>query len=234
MIDTNNDNVNIEEVTDGTDAGTGLVVDHEGVAEATEVVTEAEEVTEAPGESGVEAGAEVMALSLPACEYEDSQNCIWDAQKSGNGEGNSFVDIDGTAHYYDYTGVYDDLDEQINCDSQQIVSTFMQKVVGFKENEDGSTTMVDLGNEFETFTDYFDMTTEELHEYCGIVPTVVDAELPELEPVPEVVIEAPVVVDSPEELAVTGGLDFLTPVLVGSVLLAAGAALIIRKTFKKA
>lgn len=35
---------------------------------------------------------------LPACETEDSTNCIWDADTQGNGEGRSFWDIDGTAY----------------------------------------------------------------------------------------------------------------------------------------
>lgn len=39
--------------------------------------------------------------TLPPCEYEDSANCIWDASEQGNGEGISFVDIDGTAYYAD-------------------------------------------------------------------------------------------------------------------------------------
>lgn len=36
---------------------------------------------------------------LPACETEDSTNCYWDATVQGNGLGQSFVDINGTAHY---------------------------------------------------------------------------------------------------------------------------------------
>ena len=41
----------------------------------------------------------VLALFLPACEFEDSANCYWDAASSGNGLGSSFVDINGTAYY---------------------------------------------------------------------------------------------------------------------------------------
>jgi hypothetical protein len=41
------------------------------------------------------------ASPLPACESEDSANCIWDAGVEGNGMGTSFVDIDGTAYYPD-------------------------------------------------------------------------------------------------------------------------------------
>lgn len=39
--------------------------------------------------------------SIPQCEVEDSQNCFWDAGTSGNGEGESFLDIDGKAYYID-------------------------------------------------------------------------------------------------------------------------------------
>lgn len=39
----------------------------------------------------------VMAVSiLPPCPTEDSTNCIWDASKRGNGQGQSFVGIGGT------------------------------------------------------------------------------------------------------------------------------------------
>lgn len=37
--------------------------------------------------------------SIPSCEVEDSQDCFWDAGTSGNGDGQSFVDIGGTAYY---------------------------------------------------------------------------------------------------------------------------------------
>lgn len=37
--------------------------------------------------------------TLPPCESEDSRDCYWDAGERGNGEGVSFVDIDGTAYY---------------------------------------------------------------------------------------------------------------------------------------
>ena len=39
--------------------------------------------------------------ALPACEWEDSTDCYWDADVQGNGEGRSFVDIAGTAYYVD-------------------------------------------------------------------------------------------------------------------------------------
>jgi hypothetical protein len=39
--------------------------------------------------------------NLPACVEEDSRNCIWNATTEGNGEGVTFVDIEGTAYYLD-------------------------------------------------------------------------------------------------------------------------------------
>lgn len=37
--------------------------------------------------------------ALPACKYEDSANCFWNAKKKGNGKGRSFIDLRGTAIY---------------------------------------------------------------------------------------------------------------------------------------
>jgi hypothetical protein len=39
----------------------------------------------------------IFALSpnLPACAYEDSSNCIWNAQAQGNGQGQSFIEWEG-------------------------------------------------------------------------------------------------------------------------------------------
>ena len=36
---------------------------------------------------------------LPRCETEDSPNCFWDSGNSGNGQGQSFLDINGVAYY---------------------------------------------------------------------------------------------------------------------------------------
>lgn len=43
----------------------------------------------------------VAFTQFPACEYEDSRNCAWDASERGNGLGRSFVDINGTPYYLD-------------------------------------------------------------------------------------------------------------------------------------
>jgi hypothetical protein len=55
------------------------------------VVEETPTPTPTPSESAL--------APLPPCEYEDSENCFWDAGEAGNGEGTSFVDIDGTPYY---------------------------------------------------------------------------------------------------------------------------------------
>lgn len=36
---------------------------------------------------------------LMPCDTEDSDNCYWDAEQQGNGEGKSFVVLDGKVYY---------------------------------------------------------------------------------------------------------------------------------------
>lgn len=38
-------------------------------------------------------------LTFTQCATEDSTNCYWDANVQGNGTGNSFIDVNGTAYY---------------------------------------------------------------------------------------------------------------------------------------
>ncbi len=40
--------------------------------------------------------------TLPACEYEDSDNCIWQADERGNGEGQSFIAYRGEVYYLEH------------------------------------------------------------------------------------------------------------------------------------
>lgn len=40
-----------------------------------------------------------QAQGMEPCKHEDSANCYWDAAERGNGQGDSFVDIDGVAYY---------------------------------------------------------------------------------------------------------------------------------------
>lgn len=46
-------------------------------------------------------GSAFVAGVLPPCPTEDTTatNCTWDAQSRGNGQGDSFFVIDGTAYY---------------------------------------------------------------------------------------------------------------------------------------
>lgn len=72
--------------------GLGLVV---GTALASSVILSA-----LPHLSSPVPGTITLDLSsLPACEYEDSADCAWDASTSGNSVGHSFIDVNGTAYY---------------------------------------------------------------------------------------------------------------------------------------
>lgn len=39
--------------------------------------------------------------SIGPCKYEDSDNCYWDAARMGNGQGKSFVALNGVVYYED-------------------------------------------------------------------------------------------------------------------------------------
>ena len=43
----------------------------------------------------------LLTSFLPACDAEDSTNCYWDAAAQGDGVGVSFVDVGGTAYYWE-------------------------------------------------------------------------------------------------------------------------------------
>lgn len=43
--------------------------------------------------------AYAIVPATPPCATEDSTNCYWDANVQGNGQGNSFIDVNGTAYY---------------------------------------------------------------------------------------------------------------------------------------
>lgn len=45
--------------------------------------------------------ANASFLPLVECPTEDSTNCFWDATAQGNGTGQSFIDLDGTAYNLD-------------------------------------------------------------------------------------------------------------------------------------
>ena len=43
-------------------------------------------------------GIAFLVLAMPECATEDSTNCFWHASEHGNGQGTSFVDINGKAY----------------------------------------------------------------------------------------------------------------------------------------
>ena len=54
-----------------------------------------------------------MSTELVACEFEDSQNCFWDAQLQGNGIGESFIDIEGETLYIEAPVIVDHVPEEL-------------------------------------------------------------------------------------------------------------------------
>lgn len=65
------------------------------------------------------------AALLTPCELEDSRDCYWDAGNSGNGVGESFVDIKGIAYYEGQLPVWHNFTrgDVIVCDSPLAVET---------------------------------------------------------------------------------------------------------------
>lgn len=43
--------------------------------------------------------AGTFVQSLPECPTEDSSNCIWHGDQSGNGQGSTFIDLNGWVIY---------------------------------------------------------------------------------------------------------------------------------------
>lgn len=41
----------------------------------------------------------VLIAVLPSCDTEDSASCYWNAAEHGNGEGTSFIDLEGDVFY---------------------------------------------------------------------------------------------------------------------------------------
>ena len=44
----------------------------------------------------------ILAMATQPCEFEDSENCFWNAEVQGNGMGRSFTNVNGDIHYWDY------------------------------------------------------------------------------------------------------------------------------------
>ena len=43
---------------------------------------------------------DMRVVIFKPCKFEDSRNCYWDAGRFGNGQGRSFVDLNGKARYF--------------------------------------------------------------------------------------------------------------------------------------
>lgn len=136
-----------------------------------------------------------MSTELVACEFEDSTNCIWNAQEQGNGIGQSFVDIDGEVTYIK--------EPPFECPPN--------KVPGWLDENGMPQGCVD--NNPNPSNPKEDM----------VVPEVPAIEVPaELEAV-EVVPVAPEAIETGvTELAETGTAEVITGVLLGIALVVAG------------
>lgn len=183
---------------------------------------------------------------LVACEFEDSTNCVWNAQEQGNGEGNSFVDIDGTAFYVE------------NATAITTLECPDGKVPGWLDENGNPQGCVDNNpTPLEQDGFYVDCETQMLHYYKGYwegdewIDTFIgegtpasSGELysygctdesgnnlwpvaPEIE-VPEEITIQPEPVQVPDELAVTGTAEVVTGALVGIVLVVAGVVLYLK------
>ena len=227
------DNINIDntEVTDGTDAGAEHLDGEPGVAETTEAVTPGEEGAEATGADELVVGVPDGSGGVPAGTVEDAG-----AERSTEGGGDQGVadaDTGGvTEPAYDYTDVYANDGTHWDCTTLSRLEWFEQKVVGFKVEEDGSVTMVDIGTKAERFTDVYPMTADEAQSHCGVVPV---AEVPEV-PTPDVVSgeTSTATVSTPPVLAETGAADMGVPVTLGAIaLIVIGGWLIANAVAKK-
>lgn len=130
---------------------------------------------------------------MKQCEYEDSTNCIWDAENQGNGEGQSFIDIDGSVYYTDDPTVYEDVwvDEGESFPYQYVITQV-----------DGEDYMVITWEGEATYTEPEEVATVEAVE---LVETTA-------QPVEPMV----------EELAETGTAEVVTGALLGIALVITG------------
>lgn len=158
------------------------------------------------------------------CTTEDAQDCVWDAQKQGNGEGQSFVDVAGEATPYDYTDVVASDGFIVDCGSSTTTHWFEQVVMGFKDNEDGTVTSVDLGYVPEYYEDVIPSTEAEIQGRCEL-PEQITTDAPVLEEIPVVETSTLVATDMHSELAETGTGSMLVVAVVAVVLLGVGVVL---------
>lgn len=161
-----------------------------------------------------------MSENLVACEFEDSTNCVWNAQEEGNGVGESFVDIDGTAHYVEDVSEAIDIEYEdgffVDCETQLLHFWY----IGSEGNN-----IVDEGTPASPGEMYNYGCTVETND--SLLVELPEAEVPEpiesvgVQPTPPEYIETAV-------LAETGTTEVIMGVLVGLALIAAGVVLFIR------
>lgn len=143
---------------------------------------------------------------MKQCEYEDSTNCIWDAKNQGNGEGHSFVDIDGSVYYTDDPTVYEDVwvDEGESFPYQYVIA------------------QVD-GEDYVVVTWVGETTyTEEVEAVEEVEEVVTVEEVATVEVVELVETTAQPVEPMVEELAETGTAEVVSGALLGIALVITG------------
>lgn len=145
-----------------------------------------------------------MTTVLEACEFEDSTNCIWNAQEQGNGLGTSFVDIEGETFY---------IEAPFECPEH--------KVPGWLDENGVPTSCVD--NNPNPLQPKEDMVVPDQPEI--VVPEPIE------QPTAPVEISTGVgqpIPGEPQELAVTGTADAFLLSFVGIALVLAGVVLFVR------
>lgn len=223
--------VNIEnvEVQDVEDAGTGLMVDHPGVAEETELESPHEEGAEEEGTPAVDAGDGSVENGGDLGTGDDATDA-----------GQPFVTGNecpyGCEFPYDQvfpdfeieTTVYATDGHYVECDTETMVYWFEQKVVGL-DPETGE--MIDLGYEAERFEDHYPATPTDV-VLAGCIP-VEGYETEIGEPLVIENTETVASVQSQTEMLAETGVDLSTPVILGAIALAVVGAWLIANTIAK-
>lgn len=145
-------------------------------------------------------GRDNMTTNLGACEFEDSTNCIWNAQEQGNGIGESFIDIDGATFY---------IEAPFTCPENKVPGWLDENGVpqGCVDNNPNPL----QPKEEMVVPEAPEIAVPEPIESVGVTPT------------PPEYIDAGV-----GELAETGAVDTITGLLLGVALVASGVVLFIK------
>ena len=180
-----------------------------------------------------------MSTELVACEFEDSTNCVWDAENSGNGTGQSFVDIDGSVHYvtdptvHSDTFVWEDINgvtnhlpfEYVNgeLEGEPFMVMIWQGDISYSCPEGRVPGWLDESGVPQACVDNSPNPVQPTEEM--VVPEAPEIEVPE---VIESVGVTPSVETGVTELAETGSVDVITGLLLGIALVASGVVLFIK------